>query len=383
LRVALSTRAYSCALLCIFTLCVPLARAESASDSSKTGSAAQQPITPDIRDDEVPLKLRKGDVVVVPVPIVSPTVGSGLVVGGAYFYSQSEQQKKSQPASVTAAAGMYTNNDSKLFGIAQQNYWNEDTWRFGAAAGFADLNLSLLAPTDTSPEARTAWNIRGAFAYSRISRKVGGRWYLGIIGRFVDFDQSVDASIQPLGSDFVQNSRTAGFGALAENDTRDMPLNAYDGRLFQASVLLNDEAFGSDDTYQSYKLVYRSYSELSIPLVLAWEVQGCLRSGKTPRWDACRVNLRGFSAMDYLGKNSVSAQIEARWRMSKRWGLVGFAGGGYYGQSFSGIRDNELIPSYGAGVRFTVLSAKRINLRLDYARSTNSDAIHVSVGEAF
>jgi hypothetical protein len=30
-----------------------------------------------------------------------------------------------------------------------------------------------------------------------------------------------------------------------------------------------------------------------------------------------------------------------------------------------------------------VLAAKRINLRLDYARSTDSDAIHVSVGEAF
>ena len=30
-----------------------------------------------------------------------------------------------------------------------------------------------------------------------------------------------------------------------------------------------------------------------------------------------------------------------------------------------------------------VLAAKRINVRLDYARSIDSDAIHVSVGEAF
>jgi len=53
-------------------------------------------------------------------------------------------------------------------------------------------------------------------------------------------------------------------------------------------------------------------------------------------------------------------------------------------QSFlSSVREDEPIPSYGAGVRFMVLGAKRINLRLDYARSTDSDAIHVSVGEAF
>ena len=69
--------------------------------------------------------------------------------------------------------------------------------------------------------------------------------------------------------------------------------------------------------------------------------------------------------------------------MSKRWGMVGFAGAGYVGSSFSGLRDNEPIPSYGIGVRFSVLPAKRINLRVDFARSKDSDAVHVSVGEAF
>jgi hypothetical protein len=69
--------------------------------------------------------------------------------------------------------------------------------------------------------------------------------------------------------------------------------------------------------------------------------------------------------------------------LSNRWGLVGFAGAGYIGSSFNDVRERETIPSYGAGLRFTVLKAKKINLRLDYARSTDSDAIHISVGEAF
>jgi hypothetical protein len=47
------------------------------------------------------------------------------------------------------------------------------------------------------------------------------------------------------------------------------------------------------------------------------------------------------------------------------------------------VRDNEPIPSYGGGLRFLALPAKRINIRLDYARSDSSDAIHFSVGEAF
>lgn len=80
---------------------------------------------------------------------------------------------------------------------------------------------------------------------------------------------------------------------------------------------------------------------------------------------------------------SASVQIETRWQMSRRWGLVGFAGSGYVGDSFAGVREREPIPSYGAGIRFMVLPAKRINIRLDYARSKDSDAIHFSVGEAF
>ena len=86
---------------------------------------------------------------------------------------------------------------------------------------------------------------------------------------------------------------------------------------------------------------------------------------------------------DYLGKVSTSGQVEARWQVSQRWGLVGFGGAGYIANSFNGIRDRETIPSYGIGVRFMVLKAKRINVRLDFARSTDSDAIHLSVGEAF
>ena len=69
--------------------------------------------------------------------------------------------------------------------------------------------------------------------------------------------------------------------------------------------------------------------------------------------------------------------------MSQRWGVVGFAGCGYIDSSFSEVDDSDIIPSYGVGLRFMVLKSKRINMRVDYGRSDNSDAIHLSVGEAF
>ena len=84
-----------------------------------------------------------------------------------------------------------------------------------------------------------------------------------------------------------------------------------------------------------------------------------------------------------MGNQSITGQFEARWRVSNRWGFVGFAGAGHVGDSFSAQGDSERVPSYGAGIRVMVLDSKRINLRLDYARSNDSDAWYFGAGEAF
>ena len=340
-------------------------------------------IAPDIREDDTKLKVQKGNFVVVPIPIANPTFGEGLVAGAAYFYPQTEEEKKIQPASVTALGGMYTSNDSRAFVIGQQNYWKNNKWRFTGAVGAADLRLSLLAPDDTPDGQSLDWRINGGFLFAKISRKLKGHWYGGVLTRVVDADQSIETGTSVSDFDTDSGFRSAGLGMLFEYDSRDMPLNSYSGRHFKFNTLFNDEAIGSDKTYQSYGAAYRSYHRLSDSVVLAWEIQGCKRGGTAPLWDACTIKLRGFAATDYLGKVSTSAQAEARWQLSKRWGVAGFAGAGYIGSSFSDVREREAIPSYGVGLRFSVLPAKRINLRIDYAVSTDSEAIHVSVGEAF
>lgn len=364
------------ALMGLLILHGSLALAQETSTDTRPG------IAPDIREDDTDLKLQRGDFVIVPIPISNPTLDSGLVAGAAYFYAQTEEQKKRQPASVTAAAGMYTSNDSKALVIVQQNYWNDDKWRFTGAVGHADLRLSLLTP-DSVGRLKIGWQINGDFLFAKIGRKLQGNWYGGIFSRVIDAEQRLVFIDNSTGFDIGSDVRSAGLGVNFEYDSRDMPLNSYSGRHFELDALFSDEELGSNSTYQSYSAAYRSYHAVTDSLVLAWELQGCKRGGTAPLWDACTVKLRGFSATDYLGDESASGQAEARWKLSNRWGLVGFAGAGFIGNSFSNIREHDAIPSYGVGVRFTVLKAKRINLRLDFARSTDSDAIHFSVGEAF
>ncbi len=357
--------------------------AETQTDSSAEATPVGSDLTPDIRDDDTRLKLQRGDTVVVPIPISNPTLDTGLVLGGAYFYPQTEEQKKVQAASVTAVGAMYTSNESYAYGIGQQNYWDEDRWRFNGMFGHADLDLTLGADDASGVRHETTWLVRGDFLQTTLARKAAGDWYLGAVGRYVNVVQSLEFDSAAGRLDTAPEITSVGLGLEVEYDQRDMPLNTYEGHSFKASALFNDPAFGSNKAYQSYAMAIRSYYELSLPVVLAWEAKVCGRGGEVPLWDACLVGLRGFSVTDYLGRSSASAQFEARWRMSGRWGLVGFAGGGYVSNSYSDYNEREIIPSYGIGVRYMVLKAKRINLRVDYARSTGSDAVHLSVGEAF
>lgn len=342
-------------------------------------------LAPDIRKDETNLKLQRGDFVAVPIPISDPTLGSGLIAGAAYFYPQTEEQKAAQPASLTGIAGMYTDNDSKALVIAQQNYWNRNQWRFTGAVGAADLRLSLLSADDTGASSSLDWRLNGRFAFARLSGQVRKGWYAGFLTRIVDVEQSLetggDSAQSPLLT--LGDLRSVGLGAYLEYDTRDMPTNAYSGSYLKVDALFNDKSIGSDNTYQSYSFTYSAYRQTGDSLVLAGQLRSCLRAGDVPLWDACTIKLRGFPATDFMGTGSASGQLEGRWRLGQRWGLVGFAGAGYARDVYSEIDNREWIPSYGVGIRFMVLKSKRINMRLDYARSSDSDAVHFMVGEAF
>ena len=172
-------------IVAVLVLLGGVCTAQEASTDTRPG------IAPDIRDDETTLKVQRGNFVVVPIPISNPTLDTGLVAGAAYFYPQSAEQEKTQPASLTAAAGLYTSNDSKAFGIAQQNYWKDDKWRFTGMVGAADLRLTLLAPDGSDDGTSVDWRIKGAFLFAKLATRIKGNWYGGIFTRRIDADQSI------------------------------------------------------------------------------------------------------------------------------------------------------------------------------------------------
>ena len=375
----------TCVAVLLFFSASPAIADDAPDAESTTPGSTGMPFetVPDIRDDKVPLKVQNGDFVAVPIPMSNPTLGTGLMGGAAYFYPQTEEQKKKQAASMTGIGGLYTNNESWVAGVAQQSYWDEDKWRLHAVAGYSDFRFVLRDPA-TEGQTGLNWGVKGGLFQGVVSRRIKDPWYVGFLLRYLDITQNLETSIPAENPNLESQIKSAGAGLTLEYDTRDVPTNAYSGTRFEVKAIFSRASGEETDDYQGYYLRLRGYHKLKkSPVVFAYDVYGCAKGGRYPLWDTCRLNLRGFPVTDYLGKQSITGQVEARWQASPRWGFVAFGGAGSITKSFSAQGESEQVPSYGVGVRFMVLKNKRVNMRLDYAKSDESDAWYVSVGEAF
>jgi hypothetical protein len=346
-------------------------------------SDSQREYTPDLRDADVPATAQNGNFVFAPIPFANPLLDTGLVLGVGHFHRQTAEQAKAQPASLSALGVMYSEGGSNGAAIGHSGYFKEDRWRVAGAYGYADLELPLLAVDSGAAQVSIDWLIKATLLASRVSRRIGKNWFAGFSLVNVDVEQKFSLDIVERNFGLSNSFTSTGVGPMITYDSRDMPTNAYAGRYFKASALFNRGSLGSDLTYDAYSLIFRSYHPLTDSFVLAWEVEACGRSVGTPLWDACKIGLRGFPATNYMGRFSVSAQAEARWRFTERWGLAAFVGSGRVDDTLSGLRENDRVPSYGAGLRFIIQKEKRINLRLDYAQSRDDDAVSFFVGEAF
>jgi hypothetical protein len=89
-------------------------------------------------------------------------------------------------------------------------------------------------------------------------------------------------------------------------------------------------------------------------------------------------------SFSFYQKPNRSIGLFYRYPLRWRFGLVGFAGGGDVFYSPGKFSLKSLKPSYGFGLRFAVVPAEKINLRMDFGFTNESFAGPVfTIGEAF
>jgi len=93
--------------------------------------------------------------------------------------------------------------------------------------------------------------------------------------------------------------------------------------------------------------------------------------------------MREYYEGRYRDKYYLAIQGELRWRLSQRWGLVGWAGIGDVAGTLDNFRLDDFKPTVGVGVRFALDPAEVLNVRADFAYGKNTNGMYFNAKEAF
>jgi hypothetical protein len=326
---------------------------------------------------------------VMPVPIANPTIGTGLGAIAMRLFQAGENA----PASNLTLAGFWADSHSWAGAAGGEVHLEDDDWRLSGWVGHFDANLKFYGIGNGAGDRGEYVNINqwGPFVAPRALRRIAGNWYLGAQYRFARIRTAFSSLPDWVPGDLASRNievTTSGAGIVLEHDSRDNRFNPHEGSYLHLVTNVARRALGSDRDYEQYTFGYNHYFELGKDRVLAWRATACGTGGDAPFYDLCLFGgmtdaIRGYVGGQYRDKISLTTQVEYRWKLSRKWGVAGFAGMGQVAPSLSDFTGSDILPSYGVGARYLVSEEQRINLAVDYARGRDSDAWYFRIAEAF
>jgi outer membrane protein assembly factor BamA len=185
----------------------------------------------------------------------------------------------------------------------------------------------------------------------------------------------------------TQNAfNVSGIGFSMSYDTRDHVIYCCHGSYFEFNWNVYDNFTGSDYSYMEYYLDLRHYLQVTRNGIFAFQGTFTRVAGNTP-FQVYPVlgddRLRGFSAR-YRDKNMVTLQAEYRMGLWEDLGVAFFAGMGDVADHFSNFNPSQFKFGAGFGIRYMILSANKMNLRIDIGFGTHGNSSMTFLpGEAF
>jgi hypothetical protein len=341
-------------------------------------------ITKGIDVDSVGLK--SPDAVLLPIPIVNPTIGIGMAAAGGLLY----QLDNDTPSSYSGIGGFYTDSGSWGIGIAQKTYLIEDMLRINASAGYGRVRLDFFGIGSGAGDQGLALPIEqaGYFFVPEVLYRIWDKLYFGLGFRYVDLETTIhDTGNHPSIPELQLDVVTSGVRLLAQYDARDNALNPHTGTLLELNSNFARRSLGGTFSYEQYSVSYNKYFSIAENKTFAMRVVLCHTSNAVPFFDLCTFgresDLRGYITGQYRDRNLVATQAEYRWQFYERFGLVAFAGVGGVAPEIDGFDTGSLLPSAGLGLRFMASEEHDTNIGIDFAFGRESQALYFRIGEAF
>ncbi|MCG7518413.1 hypothetical protein [Ruegeria sp. Ofav3-42] len=332
--------------------------------------------------DDNNIGFRSGSVIVAPIPFSNPTIGSGLILGAGYLFTIDPE---SDP-SVIGIAGLKSDNGSTAGGASINLAFGGNKWIIKSLYARADVRYDLFTDVGVLPIQQD-----GDLARLSVSYGVTPDLSFGLSLRYFDTMISPEfPGLPPIPPPFDQFLETTygNVGLVADWDTRDDTIYPTTGFDLHIEAFNGYSLKGLLDDYSKAYSNYTHYLNPTEKTVVAARLSVCGSSSGTPFFEQCGLGtvdaFRGFSATQFLDFYSTSLQIEARQRLTKRIGMVAFAGTGLVGSSFGDLGDEGTHSAYGLGARYRVSKKFPLDFSVDVSRNDEQENnLYIYVGQRF
>jgi len=337
----------------------------------------------------------KSDLVVAPIPLSNPSLGTGLAATAVLYYNPNAGPEL---WSSGLAAG-YTSSKSWFVGGYHKMSLADDRIRFMGVAGYTQANLDFYGIGADAGEAGFSVELHnriiGGYADVQVQPFTRGLLrHLHVGGRVAvtDLSASVDLPVEDL-PDFVpdrieRSSTIVKIGPGFTYDSLDNAQNPSKGVLVEGRLMYGAGWLGSDYSHHKFDLAANGFFRIGERSVLAIRRQLCTASEETPYYDLCMfgrgADLRGYEAGRYRDRATWAIQAEWRRKLAGKFGAVAFFGVGGVAEGAKAIwKDSTVLTSGGVGVRYLASASANVNLRADVAYGAEGFAFYFGIGEAF
>jgi outer membrane protein assembly factor BamA len=320
-------------------------------------------------------------------PVTEPAVGYGAA-GGLIFIERRETNADGtmRKPNLSLVGGGGTGNGTWAVFAGSTHSWFDDKLESIALVSYASVNLKFYGigdgPLRDSPVNYNIQPVGGIFEGRY--RIADSRFQLGLRYNFAVTHVSFSGpALPPQIAQRELNATLSGLAPALIYDSRDNLFTPTRGLYAEASVAVNNEAWGSDFNYEIPSVAVIYYRPLASNLFLGVNAQMKLSYGNPPFYALPYVSLRGVAFGEYIGDDMAEAEFEARWQFWKRFSLVGFAGAGTVWNNFDHVQNQESVVSGGTGFRYELARKYGLHMGADVAFGPKGPAFYIQFGSAW
>lgn len=221
-------------------------------------------------------------------------------------------------------------------------------------------------------------------------RKIGRNFFAGLDYEFekeYNFKYTEEGDLESGNIHGYNGGVGSAIGLVALHDNRDNILNAYSGWYAELSSYYFAPWLGSTFNFLKINGNLKKFIELRPRHVLAFQAKTRMTFGETPFLDMATLGgddiLRGYASNRFRDHHFFATQVEYRFPLFWRFGMVAFAGGGDVFSRPQDLSWRNMKYAAGIGFRFLVNTAERINGRIDFSYGAEGFNFYFGVSEAF